>query len=70
MYVEISTFMGTTLGLHNIQDVSRIPQKYLEVCPFRDLSLGNRDPYVGILIPTCDTLPKGILGNVVLLRNR
>ncbi len=28
MYVEISIYMGTTLGLHNIQDLSRIPQKY------------------------------------------
>ncbi len=28
MYVEISIYMGTTLGMHNIQDLSRIPQKY------------------------------------------
>jgi hypothetical protein len=28
MYVEISIYMGTTVGLHNIQDLSRIPQKY------------------------------------------
>jgi hypothetical protein len=28
MYVEISTYMGTALGLHNIQDLSRITQKY------------------------------------------
>jgi hypothetical protein len=28
MYVEISIYMGTTLGSHNIQDLSRIPQKY------------------------------------------
>jgi hypothetical protein len=26
--VEISIYIGTTLGLHNIQDLSRIPQKY------------------------------------------
>ncbi len=28
MYGEISIYMGTTLGLHNVQDLSRIPQKY------------------------------------------
>ncbi len=26
--LEISIYMGTTLGLHNNQDLSRIPQKY------------------------------------------
>ncbi len=42
----------------------------LEVCPFRDLSLGNRDPYVGILVPTRNPLPEGTLGKLVLHRNR
>jgi hypothetical protein len=41
----------------------------LEVCPYRDSSLGYRDPYVGILVPTHDPLPKGTLGNLVLHRN-
>ncbi len=31
--------------------------KLVEVCPYRDSSLGNRDPYVGILVPTRDPLP-------------
>jgi hypothetical protein len=31
--------------------------KIIEVCPYRDLSLGNRDPYIGILVPTRDPLP-------------
>ncbi len=42
---------------------------FVEVCPYRDLSLGYRDPYIGILVPTCDPLPKGTLGNLVLHRN-
>ncbi len=29
-----------------------VSTKKLEVCPYRDSSLGNRDPYVGILVPT------------------
>ncbi len=31
--------------------------KLVEVCPYRDSSLGNRDPYVGILVPTHNPLP-------------
>jgi hypothetical protein len=31
--------------------------KLLEVCLYRDSSLGNRDPYVRILVPTSDPLP-------------
>ncbi len=41
----------------------------VEVCPYRDSSLGYRDPYVGIFLPTRDPLPKGTLGNLVLHRN-
>ncbi len=44
--------------------------KFLDLCPYRDSSLGNRDPYVGILIPTRDPLPQGTLGKLVLHRNR
>jgi hypothetical protein len=33
------------------------PMKKLEVCPYRDSSLGNRDPYIRILVPTHDPLP-------------
>jgi hypothetical protein len=44
--------------------------KKVEVCPYRDLSLGYRDPYVGILVPTRNSLPEGTLGNLVLHRNR
>jgi hypothetical protein len=42
----------------------------VEVCPFRNSSLGNRYPYVGILVPTRDPLPEGTLGKLVLHRNR
>jgi hypothetical protein len=41
----------------------------LEVCPYKDSSLGYRDPYVGILVPTRDPIPEGTLGNLVLHRN-
>ncbi len=34
-----------------------VSSKLLEVCPYRDSSRGNRDPYVGILVPTRDPLP-------------
>jgi hypothetical protein len=38
---------------HRINNI----MKLLEVCPYRDSSLGNRDPYIGILVPTRDPLP-------------
>jgi hypothetical protein len=44
--------------------------KIVEVCPYRDSSVGNRDPYVGILVPTRDPLPEGTLGKLVLHWNR
>ncbi len=42
----------------------------VELCPYRDSSLGYKDPYVGILVPTRDPLPEGTLGKLVLHRNR
>jgi hypothetical protein len=46
-----------------------IIMKKVEVYSYRDSSLGNRDPYVGILVPTRDPLPSGTLGKLVLHRN-
>ena len=43
---------------------------FVELCPYRDSSLGNRDPYIGILIPTRDPPSLGNpRGNLVLHRN-
>ncbi len=44
---------GTFLG--HIWPKSAVWQ--IEVCPYRDSSLGNRDSYVGILLPTRNPLP-------------
>ncbi len=36
---------------------NRYRRKTLEVCPYGFVPRGNRDPYVGILVPTRDPLP-------------
>ncbi len=40
---------------------------FVEVCPYVFVPLGYRDPYVGILVPTCNPLLEGTLGNLVLV---
>ncbi len=67
---------GYIVGTYNISDWvehksrdEKNTSSQIEVCPYRDSSPGYRDPYVGILVPTRDPLPKGTLGNLVLHRN-
>jgi hypothetical protein len=45
------------LTASNREKLLSVMLKFVEVCPYRDSSLGNRDPYVGILVPTHDPLP-------------
>jgi hypothetical protein len=68
----IMTTNSVKYGLHtNIIPLEGYKgRKNLEVCPFRDLPLGNRDPYVGILVHTRDPPPEGPLGKLVLHSNR